>query len=373
MIMRGVVGRGLVQQAQHHRVQRHRFTGAGRTGDQQMRHLCKIGDLGLAADVLAQRQRQRRFQFVVNLRFDDFTQRHQFAGLVRDLKAHVRLAGNDLDHPHTDRRQRTRQVLGEIADLADLHARCRLDLEARNHGARMHGDHFGFDAEIAELDLDQARHRGQRLLGISALTWRRIVEQRQRRQLTGNRRLEQRHLFLLVRTLAGFELAQYRFDLRQGDAWLGPRLRHNGLTLLPGTTPFHPKLHATDQYVQLPHARQHQSPGAIHDGQPRHTGCRRDRGKPEHQQQYRRAQQSEHVSQTITDDLTDDASGGLSHPRSTEVQRRQTAAGGNGQDHTGGTQHHDRRRQRNVAITLAEQHQSTEQHQHGEQEGRLTE
>ena len=69
-------------------------------------------------------------------------------------------------------------------------------------GPGMHGDDLGLDAEIVELELDEPRHRFQRLGRVAALFRRRIVEQRQRRQLARLRRLEHRHLALALEPLA---------------------------------------------------------------------------------------------------------------------------------------------------------------------------
>ena len=187
-----VLRRALVEQRQHHRVDRGGLARAGGAADQQVRHAGEVGDDRIAADVLAEHERERRRHVVVGLRLDDFAERDHLARLVRDLETHRRLAGNDLDDAHADRRQRAREVLGEVRDLRDLHARRRPQFEAGDHRARVHFDDFGLDAEIAELEFDQARHRLERLGRIAADARRRIVEQRQRRQRRGARALEQR-------------------------------------------------------------------------------------------------------------------------------------------------------------------------------------
>jgi hypothetical protein len=46
MISRTSFGRRLVEQAQHHRVDRDGLAGAGRAGDQQMRHSREIATTG---------------------------------------------------------------------------------------------------------------------------------------------------------------------------------------------------------------------------------------------------------------------------------------------------------------------------------------
>ena len=101
------------------------------------------------------------------------------AHFVRNLEAHVGLAGNDLDDAHADGRERPREILREAADLAALDAGGGLQLEARDDGSRVHGDDFGLDAEIVELELDEPRHRLERLGRVTAFLRRRIVEQRQ--------------------------------------------------------------------------------------------------------------------------------------------------------------------------------------------------
>jgi hypothetical protein len=85
-----------------------------------------------------------------------------------DLEAHRRLAGNDLDDAHADRRERACEVLREVRDLRDLDARRGRSSKARDDGPGMHLDDFGLDAEIAQLQLDEARHRLERLGRVAA-------------------------------------------------------------------------------------------------------------------------------------------------------------------------------------------------------------
>jgi hypothetical protein len=104
-----------------------------------------------------------RIHLFVGLRAQDLAQGDDLAGLVRNLETHRRLARNDLDHPHADRRQRTRQILGEIADLADLDTWRRGQLEARHDRTGLNGNDLDFHAEVLELELDEPRHRFERL------------------------------------------------------------------------------------------------------------------------------------------------------------------------------------------------------------------
>ena len=267
-----VLGRGLVEQAQHHGVQRNRLAGAGRAGNEQMGHPRQVGHDGLAADVLAERQRQRRLQRIVGLGFDDLAERDDLARLVGDLEPHIRLAGDDLHHPHADRRERTRQVLREIADLAAFDAGRGLQLEACHDGPGMHGDHFRLYAKIAELDLDEARHRLQRLGRVPALSRRRIVEQRQGRQLGRGRRLEKRHLPLAIDSLAHFDLLEHGLDARRAHLRLRAHSTHYLVSLLFRAAALQPGARMVEQNVELRESRKDGAPRVIHHGNPGHAG-----------------------------------------------------------------------------------------------------
>ena len=59
MISRHSPGEQLVEERQDHGVDRDRLARAGGAGDEQVRHAGEVGDHRLAADVLAEAQRQR--------------------------------------------------------------------------------------------------------------------------------------------------------------------------------------------------------------------------------------------------------------------------------------------------------------------------
>src|SRR5690606_18986490 len=198
---------------------------------QQVRHACKVRDNRVTTDVLAERERQRRCKLIVSLRLQYLPQRHQFTVLVRYLETHVRLPGDDFDHANTDHRQRARKVLRKVGDLADLHTRRRVELEPRDDGTGRYRHHFDIDVEVLELQLDQPRHRLQRILGIALLLRRGIIEQRQGRQFTRRGRLEQRYLAFLLCALAGFERGYDR--LYPGRSAIGGALLFDFDCLLP--------------------------------------------------------------------------------------------------------------------------------------------
>ena len=59
-----LIRRARHQQAGQHRIHAYRFAGTRRAGDQQVRHIREVGDDRPPADVLAQRQWQRRRRVV---------------------------------------------------------------------------------------------------------------------------------------------------------------------------------------------------------------------------------------------------------------------------------------------------------------------
>ena len=237
-----------------------------------MRHARQIGDDGLTTDVFAQRQRQWRCEFVISATLENFTQRHQLAILVRNFQAHIGLARNHLDNPHTDNGQGTGQILRQVRYLADFHAGRRIQFESGNDRARQYRHHFNIDIEVLKLDFDQPRHRLQRFLGKAAFLLRWIIKQRQRWQFSIGGWIEKWHLAFLLRPVAW---RQYRHD------WLNFRRRAAGRSfflglenflarrLLPPPFRFVFKL----AYFETCRLVRHQAPSTqpIHDTQPGNT------------------------------------------------------------------------------------------------------
>ena len=186
---------------------RHRLARAGGAGDQQVRHLGQVGHDRIAGDVLAQRQRERRMHRVVGLGAEDLRQAHHLAVRVGNLEAHAGLAGDGLHHADRHHRQRARQVLHQVDDLAALDAHRRLDLVARDDRPGIGGQHLHRDAEIGQLLLDQARGELERLGGHLLAVVLRLVEQLERRQRRVGQVLEQRRLLLLLHALGFLDLA----------------------------------------------------------------------------------------------------------------------------------------------------------------------
>ena len=117
-----IVGRRAVEDARQHRVDADRLAGAGRAGDEQVRHRREVGDVRLAVNRLAERERQLRRRAAVGLGLEQLAQRDLLAVAVRNLDADGRLAGNAVDQ-HRLGLHRQAEVVGEAGDLASTSRR----------------------------------------------------------------------------------------------------------------------------------------------------------------------------------------------------------------------------------------------------------
>ena len=176
-----VVGRRAVEDARQHRVQADRLAGAGRAGDEQVRHRGQVGDVRLAVDRLAERERQLGASSADSAS-DSSSSRSEIASR---LGFGIWMPTVDLPGMRsisTDSaciaRHRSSARLG---DLAVLHAGFRLELEGRDDGAGMNLRDLSLDGELAALLLELPR-RVHQLALVDLLLGLRGVEQRQRRQ-----------------------------------------------------------------------------------------------------------------------------------------------------------------------------------------------
>ena len=121
-----------------------------------MRHFREVREDGLAANVHAEADRQLRLRLEELLVLEDFAKLHALELLVRHLDADGGLAGNRLD-AHRCRGETQREIVGEVRDLADLDARCRLELIARDGRPVAGVDDLCLDVEVLERLLQDVR------------------------------------------------------------------------------------------------------------------------------------------------------------------------------------------------------------------------
>ena len=321
-----LLSRALVKQRQHHGVDRDRLAGTGGPRDQQVRHPREVHDDRRATDILAERECERRSELVIGTRADDLAERDQFTRFVRNFQAHDRLAGYHLDDPHADRRKRAREVLGERADLAHLHAGCGLQFEAGDDGARQHGDDLDIHAEIFQLDLDQPRDRIERLGRIGLLARRRIVEQLELRKILGGRLCEQLDLSFLLDTLARLRWRGGFDARRRACPGLFLHFAYQRLARL-ARFPAGGLIALGRHAIADPRgASQHPVTDEIHHPQPGDAGVELHAREPQGKHQERRAQQRSGGRKALADQVAKDAAGPGRQCASREVQRRKTAA-----------------------------------------------
>ena len=181
-----------VEQAEDHGVDGDRLAGAGGAGDQQMRHAREIDHDRLAADGLAEAERQLRLRLGVFVGRQHFAEVDLLALVVRQLDADGVAAGHHRD-ARRQRAHRAGDVVGEADDARRLDAGRGLELVERDDRAGARVDDLAAHAEVLQ-------HAFQRLRAL-------LDRFRARREAVGRlRHGEQRQLGQLiaaVRALGG--------------------------------------------------------------------------------------------------------------------------------------------------------------------------
>ena len=144
-----LVGRGPHQDRGDHRVDEGRLARAGRTGDQQVRHLREVGDHEAALDVLAEPDDHRVVVGAGGGGAQHVAEGDDLLVDVGDLDADRRLAGDRAEDPHVGGGDGVGDVLGERGDLLDLDRRAELDLVAGDRRAAGVAGDLGVDARTA--------------------------------------------------------------------------------------------------------------------------------------------------------------------------------------------------------------------------------
>src|SRR5438067_1460885 len=116
----------------------------------------QVGDTGIAADVLAQRERQVEAIVLVVPRRQELAQEHRLAPRIGQLDAdHV--AARNRRHASRHGAHRAGDVVGQANDPARLGAGRGLEHVERDHRARPHLHDLALDAEILQHRLERPR------------------------------------------------------------------------------------------------------------------------------------------------------------------------------------------------------------------------
>ena len=172
-----LIGPRAEQQRQDHRVDRDALAGARRSGGQQVRHLLQVGDDVLAADVLAERERQLEVRLRVLGRLQQFAQHDRGALVVRHFDADSGFAGNAID-AHRFGFEREAEIVAEPGDFRVLDSGFGLELERGHDRAGMDLLHRADNFKFGGLLLEQRRARPQFLFVDFAARDRRMQQRR---------------------------------------------------------------------------------------------------------------------------------------------------------------------------------------------------
>ena len=143
---------------QDQRVDAAGLAGAGRAGDQQVRHLGQVGDDEAALDVLAERDQHRVVVALRHRRAQHVAEHHDLGVGVRDLDADRGLARDRAEDPDVGALDRVGDVAGQVGDPLDLDARAELDLVAGDGRAAAEAGDRAVDVELGEHLLQRGDH-----------------------------------------------------------------------------------------------------------------------------------------------------------------------------------------------------------------------
>ena len=144
-----LVGRGAHQQRRDDAVDAARLAGAGGAGDQQVGRRGEVEEHGLAGDVLADRHLQRAGGGLGLGRDQQVAEGDELAGVVGDLDADRRAAGDRGEDADVGGRHGVGDVALQAGDPGDLDAGAELELVAGDGGADGHADERRVDAVLA--------------------------------------------------------------------------------------------------------------------------------------------------------------------------------------------------------------------------------
>ena len=115
-----LVRRRIKEQGNNDGIDAHRFSGAGRAGDQQVRHFSDVGNRDIARDIASECNRQLAFRLGKFARVKDFTDGNRAHDLIGHLDADGGLIGNRRFDAHARRGEVEGDVVGKPGNPADF-------------------------------------------------------------------------------------------------------------------------------------------------------------------------------------------------------------------------------------------------------------
>ncbi len=126
------------------------FSGSGRTGDEEVRHLRQIVHDLVALEIPPQHHRQHPGGAAELGTVDEIADVYEPGSRIRDLDTNRRLSRNRRHDAQRLRAHREREIVGERRHAPHLHAATRLELEARDDRTDRLVDDLRPDAERLE-------------------------------------------------------------------------------------------------------------------------------------------------------------------------------------------------------------------------------
>ena len=139
-----------IEHGKNESVDRDRFSGARLAGDEQVRRLRQVGHLDVAGDVLAQHYRHAGAVRLEGLALHDFLEGHDGPLLVRHLDADGVLAGNGRHDAHAGGGQPQGDIVAQVGDFREAHARRRQYLEHGDNRPLADAGNLGLDVELGQ-------------------------------------------------------------------------------------------------------------------------------------------------------------------------------------------------------------------------------
>ena len=173
-----VRGRIAVKHRENHGIDANRLARPRRTSHEQMRHLGEVDHEGLAADVLAERERERRRAFSEGLALEDLLEADRLPHGVRNFKTNEARVRNARHDAHGLNAERAAQVVPHVVDLRTLDTGTGLEPVLGDHGTGLDASDRGLDAVALELGDDEPARHLQVVGAVGLAMSGRLVEKR---------------------------------------------------------------------------------------------------------------------------------------------------------------------------------------------------
>ena len=139
-----------INETRDERVDTNRLARSRRTGNQQVRHLCEIGDDRTALEILAECDWERSANVLELARLDQLAERDDLRGWIRNFDSNRSPSGNRRNDANALCAHRQGEIVGQIRDLTNFDTRRRYDLELCHNWTSRAANELSFDAKCSQ-------------------------------------------------------------------------------------------------------------------------------------------------------------------------------------------------------------------------------